>query len=135
MKRLLVASVVVLALMAAFAPATFGSIFWCEDDPLVKIKTPQGSVVNVHVTNYGEGAENLRYVQNAKIDWVATPTRDGRGTRVEITVLVPNNPETGEPFRVRSVASSLESGEGVVWDKERGWSGEPLKLSFRLNVP
>lgn len=133
MKRLLLLSGLVVLLLMAIAPTASAAIFWCEDDPLVKFVTPAGNVVEVHVTNYGEGSENLSAVQAAAISYKVKSTDGGRGTKVEITVLIPEN--NGESFKTRSVVSTGEFATGVIYDEANGKSGKPMKLKFKLDVP
>ncbi|MBI2862956.1 MAG: hypothetical protein HYX94_00135 [Chloroflexi bacterium] len=133
MKRLLSLGVIVLLLMSAFAPTAFAGWFWCEDDPLVRVITPAGNAVNVHVTNYGEGVENLAAVRKAEITYEVKPIAGGRGTAVSISVLIPNN--SGERFRTRTVASTGPLASGVVLDEATGGSGKAMTLSFKLDIP
>src|SRR5687768_16308213 len=71
---------------AVVAPAAFAFDEWCEDDPLVVIKTPNGRQLPLHVTNYAVGLENKVYLdrvpdnqtaQNAWISWSVLQSKKG----------------------------------------------------------
>ena len=125
-----VATAVLLAL--ALTPTAWADE-WCESDPAVVIRTPQGKTVVVHVTNYALGAQHIKALRDAKIDHAERPTPNGRGTRVGVEVVIPND-AYGTGFPVRSVVSSRAHGGGTVYDEERGVSGNTLRLSFTLDV-
>ena len=134
MKRLLSLSIVVLLLMAVSAPSAFAGWFWCEDDPMVRIATPGGNAVNVHVTNYGltdgDAKPIRKALKQAEISYTAQSS-DG-GTAVTITVLIPS---ASNSFKTRSVVSTLPKAKGVVYATAEGKSGKPMKLQFTLDVP
>ncbi|MDO8671514.1 MAG: hypothetical protein Q7O66_08810 [Dehalococcoidia bacterium] len=143
MKRLVFLFAAVVLLMAAFTPSAFAGWSWCEDDPLVKIVTPAGNRVNVHVTNYAwansewsaEQKVNVRAaLKSAKIAYTVESVDGASGTEVVMTVEIPR--AKGDfGFSTRSVVSTLPHGLGVVYDTADGQSGETIELRFSLNVP
>ena len=154
-RRFAVSSLLAGALTAVAAPAAFGAAEWCEDDPLVVIKTPTGKTLPLHVTNYAEGLENQAFLarvpdnQNVSNPWLSwtvvqskrkglkPPTGTAAGATlwdVVISVVIHTDPGDGKRFRTRSVASSDEYGRGTVYAEARGVANRTMELRFSLWV-
>jgi hypothetical protein len=124
----------------ALTTAVSADADWCESDPPLRIVTPQGQRVLLHVTNYGQltgrPADDrviARLVSAAGIRH--TVAADGDGTLVTVTVDV-QSPPSGVPFATRSIVSTLPHGRGERLGAEMtGVSGQPLTTTFRLSVP
>ena len=134
MKSILLALLTAVLLLVAAAPEVAALEEWCEDDPLVLITTPGGNVAPVYVTNGALGTEHLPAVQLATISHTVHSVDGGRATLVRMTVVVPND-AFGSHFPTRTTASSGPMKSGTIYDTDTGYSGEPMHLSFRLNVP
>ncbi|HEX2033572.1 MAG TPA: hypothetical protein VHS99_05255 [Chloroflexota bacterium] len=106
---------------------------WCECDPLVVVATPGGALVPVFVTNAGLGLLHLAAVQLAQLTYTVTPVPNGQQTQVNLRVLIPND-LFGE-FPTRSTASSGPLRTGTIYATAQGHCGQPLHLTFTLNVP
>ncbi|HEU5318723.1 MAG TPA: hypothetical protein VFX49_21600 [Chloroflexota bacterium] len=137
---------------ATLAPAAFGAAQWCEDDPLVVIKTPTGYQLPLHVTNYAEGPENQVYLDrvpdnqtaaNAWISWTVVQSKKGghkpatsASSAVEwdvtIYVTIHTDPTDGARFRTRTVASSDVNGTGVRYADAVGMSDRKMQMRFSL---
>jgi hypothetical protein len=137
---------------ATMAPAAFGAAEWCEDDPLVVVKTPTGFQLPLHVTNYAEGIENQVYlarvpdnqsVTNPWISWTVVQSKKGgkkpNGTAasavlwdVTITVTIHTDPGDGLRFRTKTVASSDVNGNGVRYAQTQGISNRQMELRFSM---
>jgi hypothetical protein len=77
-RRFAVSSLLAGTFSAVTAPAAFGAAEWCEDDPLVIIRTPTGYTLPVHVTNYALGKHQgaLQLVHNNPLPPYITYTVD-----------------------------------------------------------
>jgi hypothetical protein len=134
MRRWLAAFVTAVLLHTVVVPSADAGAEWCEHDPLVPIVTPGGAQVDIHVTNYGRGAEHAEAVRAARISYAARPADNGRATNVTISVLVPGN-TNGKRFATRSVASTGPGATGTVLRDVGGASGNVMTLAFKLAVP
>lgn len=134
MRHWVVALLMAMSMFMAFAPGVGAVAEWCEDDPPVTIVTPAGNEVLLHVTNYGEGLQNLPYVKQAQI---VGQTARGNGrdelTKVEVMVYIPND-SAGRRFKTKSVISTGEFATGTVLDEVKGTSGQVRKLQFTLKL-
>jgi hypothetical protein len=134
MRRLLLAIVAAFVLCAAVAPATSASDQWCEDDPLIVVVTPGGGVVPLYVTKMALGLEHLVAVQTAAVNYSVKSVGGGTATMVQVTVLIRND-IFGSDYPTRAVMSTGPLMTGVVLADASGYSGQPLQLQFRLDVP
>ena len=114
---------------------------WCEVDPALVVRSPGGSVVVLHVTNYGQGREHLGAVRQATISSATSPVGGGPDPagsdgafRVEVVVEVPLG-AGGQRFATKSVVSTRPSAGGTVLAAVSGHSGSPMRLAFRLDEP
>jgi hypothetical protein len=111
---------------------------WCEVDPLVTVVTPRGNRLDVHVTNFGLGAQYLPLVEQASITYsVATP-KGRTGTQVKVDVLIPKGTDSSGKdvkFPTRSVVSSGEHGQGVIYARGEGQAGSAIKMEFYIPLP
>jgi hypothetical protein len=139
------------AMAVLVAPAA-GSASWCEDDPLVVIKTPTGKQLPLHVTNYAEGSENQTYltrvpdnqeISNPWIGWTVAQSKRGLkrpiGTPatavlwdVTISVTIHTDPGDGKRFRTRTIASSQEFGGGIKYAERYGNANRTMELRFSI---
>ncbi|MDQ3701040.1 MAG: hypothetical protein M3442_08995 [Chloroflexota bacterium] len=134
MRRWIAALLTALSMLVAMVPGVGAVAEWCEDDPPVTIVTPAGNRVLLHVTNYGQGMENLPYIQQARIAGQTVRAKaHGEKTKVEVLVYIPSAP-SGKRFKTRSVISTGEYAAGTVYDESKGLSGELTKLEFTLDV-
>jgi hypothetical protein len=134
MRRLLLAIVAAFVLCAAVAPATSASDQWCEVDPLIVVVTPGGGVVPLYVTKMALGLEHLVTIQAAPVSYAVKPVGGGTATMVQVTVAIPND-LFGSNYPTRAVMSTGPLMTGVVLADASGYSGQPLQLQFRLDVP
>jgi hypothetical protein len=152
-RRIALSSLLAGTLTAVAAPVAFGAADWCEDDPLVVIKTPTGKQLPLHVTNYAEGLENQPYlalvpdnqeVSNPWISWTVVQSKK-KGLKapagtiagavlwdVVISVTIQTTPGDGKRFRTKTVASSGEFGRGTVYGEARGVANRIMELRFSI---
>lgn len=107
---------------------------WCDTDPLVPITTPGGATVPVYVTTGALGAVHLPAAVAAAIRYSVRPTADGRGTVVELAVMVADD-AFGAGFPARTVVSTGPLATGGIYGRAEGISGVPLRLTFVLATP
>jgi hypothetical protein len=119
---------VLLCLTAVDSPAHAGDQ-WCEDDPLVLITTPGGSVVPVFVTNAGLGVEHLVAVQLAHVSYTVQPTEGS--TLVRMVVVIPDD-VLGSSFATRTTASTGPFASGAILANASGISGKAMNMQFTL---
>lgn len=122
-----------IAMMLVTMPVATASSQWCEVDPHLSITTPRGSVVQVYVTNAGNGVEHLAAVQAAQLNYTVSPSANGMKTLVNVTVFVPN--DALGPFAVKSTVSSGPLATGTTYSSVAGASGHAMKLTFVLDEP
>ena len=134
MRRFLLAAIVAVALLLALAPGMSAGAKWCDEDPLVLIQTPGGSLVPVYVTVGALGTEHLPAVLLAAITYTAKPVHDGRATHVQLDVVLPDD-EFASHFETRATASTGPMATGTIYDSTYGYSGEVMRLVFKLDVP
>lgn len=136
MRRVLLSVVAVVFLFAMQITPSDAAAEWCEHDPLVILTTPQGATVEVWVTTYAQGTQYAANLDRAIITYVAIPTRtaDGRGTRFELFVVVPEGPRDPR-FKTKAVLSSDPHATGTIYDTAEGWSNRPMRLTFEVALP
>jgi hypothetical protein len=105
---------------------------WCDTDPLLLVITPKGSVVPVF---YLTGVQLPAHLALAllgllSVRYSAVPAPGG-GTRVEVSVTVPNG-LLGQRHPARLTVSSGALGTGHVYGTDTGLTGERLTVRFRL---
>jgi hypothetical protein len=105
---------------------------WCEDDPLVVIKTPQGALVPLYVTNGARGLEHLPSVTLASVTYSVKAS--GHGTTVDLAVTVPGG-LLDPTFETRSTVSTGPFKTGAIFATASGYSREPMRMQFKLDVP
>ena len=133
MNRRVFASMMAGAAVLARAGSALASEEWCSTDPAVAVKTPGGATVVVYLNEYALGTVHRRALARATHTWTAKASAAGRGTDVEITVLIPGD-RIDPAFRTRATVTTGPGGGGTVLDEKHGVSGEPLVLRFRLHV-
>ena len=158
-RRLLLSTIFPGSALAVLAPTARVALAadWCEDDPLVLIKTPSGFTLPVHVTNYALGthAGALKLVHDSPVPPYLTYTVDPVTTKqqekgknvspplqavhrwdVAIWILIPGHPLPGDAnegrFKVKAVASVGENATGRIYARDEGWSDNLLRLRFRI---
>lgn len=151
-RRIALSSLIAATATAVSAPVVFGASEWCEDDPLVVIRTPTGKKLPLHVTNYAQGTENSKFLDlvprnqkfaNAWINWSVVQARKGgqkpsgaSSTAVQwdvtIRVTIHTTPGDGLRFRTRTVASSLEYAEGILYAEASGQANREMEMRFSM---
>jgi hypothetical protein len=132
--KLLTSLLLAVALVIGRVPVAGAVAEWCEDDPLVTIVTRAGNRVDVHVTNYGQGAQFLPAVKRATVFVEEVDSsHSGKVTEVKIHVVVPHH--LGQRFATRAVVSTGPSGTGTLLAVAEGRSGDTMQLEFKLDVP
>jgi hypothetical protein len=106
---------------------------YCDTDPPVVIVTPAGNRAAVYVSN-GGSAEHVASLLAPSISYTVKPVESGRATSVHLTVTVPDD-ALGSGYAVRSEAWSGPLRTGTRYDSETGFSGQPITLQFKLDVP
>lgn len=134
MRRVLAAGVVAMVLLSAIAPSASAIAVWCDQDPLVLVETPHGVLVPVYVTSGALGIEHLPAVLLAAISYSVKPTDSGRATLVQMDVVVPDD-AFGSHFQTRVTASTGPMATGTIYDITYGYSGEVMRLVFKLDIP
>lgn len=124
-----------LAALAAPAPVARASEEWCEIDPVVVVKTPQGNVVPVYVTSAAPSPKYLPQLLTAKLSHETRPARGGRATVVWLEVDIPSDALSGDDFRTRSIVSTGPLATGTILATADGLSGRAVRLTFDLDVP
>jgi hypothetical protein len=151
-RRIALSSLIAGTATAVSAPVVFGAAEWCEDDPLVVIKTPTGNQLPLHVTNYAEGLENQVYltrvpdnqeVSNPWISWTVVQSKKGwkkpSGTGasavlwdVTISVAIHTDPGDGKRFRTKTVASSGLNATGTRYAQALGTANRKMEMRFSI---
>ena len=151
-RRVMLSGLIAGTATATLAPAAFGAAQWCEDDPLVVVKTPMGYQLPLHVTNYAEGTENDVYLErvpdnqaiaNPWISWTVVQSKKGgkkpKDTAssavlwdVTITVTIHTDPGDDKRFRTKTVASSDVNATGVRYALAQGMSNRQMEMRFSI---
>jgi hypothetical protein len=106
---------------------------WCDGDPVVVVVTPGGALVPLFVTSSGLGVQHLPAVLLAAITYTTELADGGTATLVKLRVVVPG--DLFDPrFATRSVVSTGPLGTGAVYGSTSGVSGDPMSITFKLNV-
>jgi len=134
MRRLVMVTLMALALLGGARGAAVAGEEWCENDPLVVIATPGGALVPLYVTNGAAGVEHLAAVQLADIRYTTASTDSATATLVRMTVTVPSAPD-GTRFETRSVVSTGPLKTGTILASAKGFSDQPMRLEFKLGTP
>jgi hypothetical protein len=105
---------------------------WCDTDPVRLIITPAGNVVAVYYLTGVKGTLGVvgSLLGNLVVEHTAVP--DNRGTKVTLSVTVPN---TLGSLDTRLTCSSGALGSGTVYGQTYGTTGTAMILQFRLDVP
>jgi hypothetical protein len=131
MSRFVLLLMLMFLVSAGLAPSVAAGEEAC-DDPPVLIVTPSGQLVVVYVTTYAD-IEHLIAITLAEITWEVRP-EGPEATRVTMHVTVPDD-VFAQHFEARTVVSTGPFATGTIYDTASGYSGEPMKLEFRLDVP
>ena len=113
------------------APSASAGAQWCDTDPVVVIVTPGGALVPLFVNNGAQGAVHLPAVLLARMPYTVAPIAGG--TEVHLSVTVPND-LFAKGFPTRSVVSTGPLGTGTIHAAAYGVSGQPMLLTFTLDV-
>jgi hypothetical protein len=159
-RRLMLSTILAGGATAILAPAVFADADWCDDDPLVEIKTPAGQVLPVHVTNYALGKHlgALKVVHNnpaqpyisytvvpgkrSAYDYSATNGKGGVGKPgewdVTLSIVIPGQPIAGDAvegkFKVKAVVSTEANAQGQILGSDQGWSDRVMSIRFSLTA-
>ena len=121
-------------LVATQAPPAAASNTWSDTDPLVVVVTPAGNKVGVYVTNGVLGTEHLAAAQAALMAYTVKTVQAGRGTKVTLTVIVPDD-VFGSGFDTRTRPSSGPLATGTLYGTAYGISGQAMIVEFTLPLP
>jgi hypothetical protein len=116
-----------LCLTAVNSPASAGDQ-WCEDDPVVVIITPGGSIVPLFVTNGALGVNHLVAVQLARISYTVEPT--GGSTLVRMKVVIPDDLFGSTATRTTVSTGPLKT--GAIFATANGVNGQAMHMQFTL---
>jgi hypothetical protein len=135
-RRALIVLIVLLTLLGTAAPAHTAAE-WCDTDPLLIIRTPDGQLVPVFLLVGALGAQHLPAALVASILAVGEPV-EVMGTlpaiEATVTVTVPDD-LFGRGFPTRAIVSSGPLGSGTAYAATEGTSGAPMTLRFALPIP
>ncbi|HET7769166.1 MAG TPA: hypothetical protein VFN74_10375 [Chloroflexota bacterium] len=123
-----------LALSGVFGSAApvLASETWCDVDPPVLIKTPEGNLRVVYVVSSGP-VVYLPQLLVPRIDYEVRSVSGGGATAVRLDVTVARG-LLGERYDVKSEVWSGPARTGELLSVENGTAGEPMRHRFRLNV-
>jgi hypothetical protein len=137
MRVLLSALAAVLLAMSVPTTSAQAGAEWCDTDPLILIRTPDGQIVLVFILVGARGLEHLPAAQAASLlatSHTVESTSGGRATQVTVTVEVPDDLfERGFPTRAAITSGPL--GSGKVHADTEGKSGQPMILRFTIPIP
>ncbi len=137
MRVLLSALAAVLLVMNVPTTSALAGAEWCDTDPLVLIRTPDGHIVPVFLLVGARGLVHLPAAQAASLlatSHTVESVHGGRATRVTVTVQVPDD-LFERNFPTRAAISSGPLGSGKVHATTEGKSGKPMTLRFTIPVP
>ena len=126
--------IVALCLLGGMIPGVGASSNWCEVDPLVVIVTPGGSAVPVYVNIRAQGYEHLAAVQANQISYTTQSADGGLSTLVRMVVWVPGD-QFSDHYPVEAIVTTGPARTGTTLASAKGYSGQALKLQFKLYVP
>lgn len=134
-RRFAVAMVLALVPAVMVAPvASAASGEWCDIDPVVIVRTPEGNLVPIYNTNGVQGLQNQPALLLPKVSYTVKPTDGGRATLVTMDVTLPEG-IYGRDFATRTVISTGPMGTLKVLGKAQGESGKPMRVQFTLDTP
>jgi hypothetical protein len=161
-RRLMVSTMLAGGAAVILAPAAFADADWCDDDPLVEIRTPAGQLLPVHVTNYalGQHLGALKEVHNNPgapyISYTIVPgkhsandfsAKNGKSVNgpgkpgdwdITLSIVIPGHPITGDAvegkFKVKAVVSTEANAKGTILGRDEGWSDRVMSIRFSLTV-
>ena len=134
-RALLVALVLLGAILGSATSAQAAE--WCDTDPLLIIRTPDGELVTVYLLVGAWGVVHLPAAQAASLLTASEPveaTSGGHALRVTVNVTVPND-LFGSGFPTRAAVSSGPMGTGTIYATAEGTSGSSMRLRFTLPIP
>ena len=137
MARILLIALVVIVTLLGTTPPAVSAAEWCDTDPLLLIRTPDGGVVTAYLLVGALGAQHLPAALAASLLAAAEPleaTEGGRAMRVTATITVPDD-LFASGFPTRAIVSSGPLGTGTVYAHVEGTSGAPMRLRFTLPTP
>jgi hypothetical protein len=106
---------------------------WCDSDPLLVIRTPEGRLVTVYCLIGVSGPTEVVAGLVGNLTPASTVAPAGKQTRVTVTATVPCG--GGHGFRTRMKVTSKALGMGTVYGETTGTCGDPMAVSFLLPVP
>ena len=134
LRRFAVAMILAVLPAVTLAPAALaGSSEWCDLDPIVIVRTPQGNLVPIYNTNGVQGLENQPALLLPKVSYTAQPAEGGK-TLVKMEVTLPEG-LYGRDFATRTVISTGPMGTLNVLGRAQGQSGRPMRVQFTLDTP
>jgi hypothetical protein len=106
---------------------------WCDTDPIRLILTPGGTPVAVFYVTGVKGLLGIvgSLLSHLTVEHTAVP--DNGGTKVTLSVTVPNG-LLGATYDTRLKCTSDLLGSGTVYGQTYGTSGTAMTLQFRLDV-
>ena len=135
MKRFLLSVAAAGVLLAGRVPMVSAGAEWCENDPVVVVRTSAGNIIPVHVTLSAQSPGDEADLRAYTISHTSQPANNGQATAVQIYVLIPDHLPDLTRFATRSVASDRPWAAGTIYDAVRGQSGAIMTLRFTMNVP
>jgi hypothetical protein len=104
---------------------------WCDSDPVLLIRTPEGRLVTVYCLIGVYGTKEVVAGLAGNLTPAYTVAARGHRTKVTVTATVPCGAGTG--FRTRMKVTSALLGTGKEYGRTDGTCGEPLAVSFFLD--
>ena len=125
---------VLLALSGVFASTgtTLASDTWCDVDPPVLIKTPEGNLRIVYVVTSGP-VQYLPQLLLPAIEYEVHAVAGGGATQVRLDVTAAGG-LLGEGYAVKSEVWTGPARTGTLLSTQYGRAGEAMRHRFRLNV-
>jgi hypothetical protein len=105
---------------------------WCDADPPVLIRTPDGNLRIVYVVSSGP-VQYLPQLVLPAIEYEVNSVASGDATQVRLDVTVKRG-LLGESYAVRTEVWSGPVRTGTLLSSEYGNAGDAIRHSFRLNV-
>jgi hypothetical protein len=127
-----VASVLGGATLLAAPTSVFADETWCDVDPPVLIRTPDGNHRIVYLTDSGPARYRTQLV-HPEIEYDVSAVRGQQATGVSLTVTV--NASQGQAFAVQSEVWSGPRKTGELLSSCVGSADSPIRHTFRLDVP
>ena len=127
----LLAAVLAVSGIAGAAGPVAASDTWCDADPPVLIRTPDGNLRVVYVVSSGP-VQYLPQLLAPAIDYEARSVANDQ-TQVRLDVAVSRG-LLGQSYAVKSEVWSGPARTGTLLSAEHGQAGEPMRHRFRLDV-